>query len=72
MGANYQEACEAESSKDFVHKTKIVKKELRETKYWLRLLCKQNKEFMEEITCLGNESTELLKIFSAIVYKFKN
>lgn len=38
IGANYNEACEAESSKDFVHKIKICIKEAKETKYWLILL----------------------------------
>lgn len=72
VGANYHEACEAESSKDFIHKLKITKKELRETRYWLRLLYKQNKEFKEEISCLGKESIELIKIFATIVTKFRS
>ena len=37
-GANYEEACGAESRADFVHKLQIVLKELRESKFWLRLL----------------------------------
>lgn len=36
--ANYFEACESESGKDFIHKIKIAKKEVRESKFWLRLL----------------------------------
>ncbi|HTY09392.1 MAG TPA: four helix bundle protein [Candidatus Edwardsbacteria bacterium] len=36
-GANYEEACSAESRADFIHKLQIVLKELRETVYWLRL-----------------------------------
>ncbi|MFH1009587.1 MAG: four helix bundle protein [Candidatus Latescibacterota bacterium] len=39
-GANYEEACGAESRADFIHKLQIVLKELRETRYWLRLLKK--------------------------------
>src|SRR4051812_15699740 len=39
-GSNYEEACAAESKADFVHKLKIVLKELRETRYWLRLIGK--------------------------------
>ena len=35
MGANYCEADDAESGKDFKHKIGICKKEARETKYWL-------------------------------------
>ena len=37
-GANYEEACGAESRSDFVHKMRIVLKELRETRFWLRLI----------------------------------
>ena len=37
-GANYEEACGAESRQDFVHKLQIVLKELRESLYWLKLL----------------------------------
>jgi four helix bundle protein len=36
-GANYEEACGAESRRDFCHKMGIVLKELKETRYWLRL-----------------------------------
>jgi four helix bundle protein len=41
-GANYEEACAAESRADFVHKLQIVLKELRESNYWLRLSAKTN------------------------------
>jgi len=34
-GANYEEACGAESRPDFIHKMGIVLKELKETRYWL-------------------------------------
>ncbi len=37
-GANYSEACGAESKRDFAHKLQIVVKELREAQYWLRLI----------------------------------
>jgi four helix bundle protein len=39
-GANYEEACGAESRSDFIHKMGIVLKELRETRFWLRLIHK--------------------------------
>ncbi len=71
MGANYREACEAESSKDFVHKIRVVLKEARETKYWLKLLLENNPALSEEIIKLGKECVELIKIFSSIVSKFK-
>jgi len=37
-GANYEEACGAESRSDFIHKMQLVLKELRESLYWLRLV----------------------------------
>jgi four helix bundle protein len=37
-GANYEEACGAESRADFIHKLQVVLKELRESLYWLRLI----------------------------------
>ena len=42
-GANYEEACGAESKADFAHKLQISLKELRESNYWLRLLVKSGK-----------------------------
>jgi four helix bundle protein len=37
-GSNYEEGCSAESRSDFVHKMSIVLKELKETRFWLRLI----------------------------------
>jgi len=37
-GSNYEEACGAESRPDFAHKMSIVLKELKETRFWLRLI----------------------------------
>lgn len=71
IGANYSEACEAESSKDFLHKIKIAKKEAKETKFFLRLLLKANPELDKEIVAKGKEAAEFVKIFSSIVAKFK-
>jgi len=65
-GANYCEAVEAESKKDFTHKIGIVKKEIKETKHWLRLLARTNAERKEEIRKLWKEAHELLLIFSKI------
>ena len=64
IGANYCEACEAESKKDFRHKMGIAKKEIKETKHWLRLLSKTNPKEITEIRLLWQEAQELLLIFS--------
>lgn len=66
IGANYCEACEAESKKDFIHKIGIVKKEIKETKHWLRLLAKAQPEKREKLKHLWRETHELLLIFSKI------
>lgn len=71
IGANFREACEAESSKDFVHKIRISKKESKETEYWLELIKDCNQSVSENIIKLLIESKEFTKIFSAIIKKFK-
>ena len=38
IGANYSEACDAESKADFVHKLAMAQKEANETMYWLKVL----------------------------------
>jgi len=38
IGANFSEAQEASSRKDFVNKIYIAKKEAQETRYWLRII----------------------------------
>ena len=69
VGANYREANDALSKKDFNYRIKIVRKEAKETCYWLELLLEANPEHRSDIDRLFNESVELKKIFSAIVNK---
>ncbi|KKR30654.1 MAG: hypothetical protein UT63_C0095G0005 [Candidatus Gottesmanbacteria bacterium GW2011_GWC2_39_8] len=71
MAANYCEANEAESKRDFIHKVSICKKETKETRLWLRLLARANPEFKEEFRKLWNEANELLLIFSSIIRSSK-
>ena len=66
FGANYCEATEAESKKDFIHKIGICRKEIKETMHWLRLLARSNLERKEEIRKLWKEAREMLLIFSKI------
>ncbi|HEY4508404.1 MAG TPA: four helix bundle protein [Candidatus Paceibacterota bacterium] len=72
IGANYCEATEAESKKDFIHKVTIAKKEIKETKHWLRLLVSAHPERREEITPFQKEVHELLLIFSKIIRSSKS
>lgn len=67
VGANYIEANEALGKKDFIMRMKISRKEAKESRYWLRLLEVETQE--NERMRLIQESTELLKIFNAIIVK---
>lgn len=69
-GANYIEANESLSKKDFIMRVKISKKETKETRYWL-ILTKPKAEFMSDKESLIKEATELMKIFGAILEKCK-
>ncbi|GJQ59128.1 MAG: four helix bundle protein [Candidatus Scalindua sp. AMX11] len=70
VGANYIEANESLSKKDFIMRIKICRKEAKESRYWLKLInC--IKEFEKEQKILIQESNELTKIFGAILEKSK-
>jgi four helix bundle protein len=72
VGANYIEANEALSKKDFIMRIKICRKEAKESAYWLRLIGETNSEkYTEDGNKLINEATELKKIFSSILEKSK-
>lgn len=70
IGANYIEANESLSKKDFVMRAKICRKEAKETRYWLQMFEELPRELVGERDKLIQESTELLRIFSAIILKF--
>jgi len=71
VGANYREANEALSKKDFLMRIKISRKEAKESAYWIRLINETNALKNEEGQKLFQEATELTKIFSAIFEKSK-
>lgn len=72
VGANYREANESLSKKDFVFRVKISRKEAKESSYWLRLLLESNSlKNEDEAKRLVNESIELKKILSSIIEKSK-
>ena len=72
IGANYIEANESLSKKDFLMRLKISRKEAKETVYWLRLISETtNNKNENEVNKMINEATELLKILSAIIEKSK-
>lgn len=69
VGANYIEANESLSKKDFVHRIKICRKEAKESRYWLRVVVWANPGFKKEGEPLAQESLELTKIFGSILEK---
>ncbi|MDD4762159.1 MAG: four helix bundle protein [Candidatus Pacebacteria bacterium] len=71
IGANYSEADDAESKKDFIHKIGICKKESRETKHWLRMINTVFPDKRLDIKNLWQEAKELNLIFNAIINSSK-
>ena len=70
IGANYIEANESISKKDFIFRIKICRKEAKESRYFLRLLyISKNESLEKEMENLAQEAFELTKIFGAILNK---
>ncbi len=70
VGANYIEANEALSKKDFLMRIRICRKESKESRYWLRLVdtCDDQKQETRRHEWV-QETTELMNIFGAIMRK---
>jgi len=66
VGANYCEADDAESGKDFRHKISVCLKEIKETKHWLRMMAAATPELRNDAAKLWQEAKELNLIFAAI------
>jgi len=72
VGANYIEANESLSKKDFIMRIKICRKEAKESRYWLRLIDIDGKPDLEnERKELEQEASELTNIFGSILAKSK-
>lgn len=69
VGANYIEANESISKKDFSFRIKISRKESKESRYWLQLVYLNNEEQEKERKELIQEAKELMMIFSSIMRK---
>jgi four helix bundle protein len=65
-GANYDEANNCESRRDFKHEVSIGRKESREAKYWIRMIVSAVPELKDEGRPLWQEAKELNLIFSAM------
>lgn len=71
IGANYCEADDAYSKKDFIHKIGICKKESRETKHWLRMIATAVPNLRNEARIHWQEAQELNLIFASIINRSK-
>ena len=71
VGANYCEADDAESPKDFKHKIGICKKESRESKHFLRMSAIAAPEMKDRAKILWQEAQEINLIFNSIYIKVK-
>ncbi|MBN2483713.1 MAG: four helix bundle protein [Candidatus Omnitrophica bacterium] len=70
-GANYEEACGAESRADFIHKLGIVLKELKESRFWLNLIVRTRLVKSEKLEALQRESHELCAIIAKSIFTAK-
>jgi four helix bundle protein len=70
VGANYIEANESLSKKDFVMRVKISRKEAKESRYWLNLADTTGDTKLDsDREKLIKEVTELMMIFGSIIRK---
>lgn len=65
--ANYSEARAAESRNDFIHKMRIVLKELNETNTWFELIIRSDLMKTEILQSLRTESREIARIIVASI-----
>jgi four helix bundle protein len=66
IGANYVEADEAGSKKEFTYRISVCRREARETQYWLRMIVAAKPELKDQARTLWRESKELVLILAAI------
>ena len=64
-GAHYDEARGAESRADFVHKVRIACKEMRESRYWLRLIARAGFLPERDLSAVIDEAGQLTAILTA-------
>src|SRR3954470_9845749 len=66
IGANYVEADEAGSKKEFTYRISICRREARETQYWLRMIVAARPDLKDQARDLWREAKELVLILAAI------
>ena len=66
VGANYSEADESATRKEFRYRISLCKREAKESKHWLRLLAAAAPDKKEAARKLWKEAHELTLIFATI------
>jgi four helix bundle protein len=69
MGANDQEADGTLTKKDFIHCYTVVRKENKETNFWLRLIADTNPDLKPKMEQVIQEGKEIAAIISSIINK---
>jgi four helix bundle protein len=71
-GSNYEEARGAESRADFIHKLGIVLKELKETRYWLRVIYRTKISSVRSVEYILKECEELCAVIAKSIVTAKS
>ena len=71
IGANYREAKNAFSTKDFIFKLSICQKECDESIYWLELLNETHYITNEKFVFMENQASQLLKMIKSSIITMK-
>jgi four helix bundle protein len=69
IGANYVEADEAGSKKEFRYRISLCRREARETPYWIRMLVSADSTVKDPARKLWQEARELVLILETIHQK---
>jgi len=72
VGANDQEADGSLTKKDFLHCLVLVRKEAKETVFWLSLIADTNPNFKARMNDIINEGKEIVAIISSIINKTRD
>jgi four helix bundle protein len=72
VGANYCEADEADTKKEFRYRIGVCRRESRETRFQLRMIVAAEEALRADARCLWQEAKELGLIFNAILRRRKD
>ena len=67
VGANLEEANDAQSKRDFIAKSCIALKEAREARFWLRLIARTEQSAAPLVDATLKESSEIIAMLVATV-----